>query len=70
MNCVEFQDLIPKERTEFIGQLVHACTSDSKLFQMGERIIKQAIRKGLFDGVVINPIAEVNNISESNNINS
>jgi len=63
MNCPEFQTMIPKERTEYIGSLVHACMSDSKLFAMGERIIKQAIRKGLFEGVVIAPI-EQNNISE------
>ena len=66
MNCVEFQDLIPKERTEFIGELVHACMSDSKLYEMGQKIIRAAIRKGLFDGVTINPIEEIT--PEPNNI--
>jgi len=67
MNCPEFQDLIPKERAEYIGSLAHACMSDSKFFAIGQKIIRQAIRKGIFDGVTINPI-EQNNISEPNNI--
>ena len=59
MNCKEFQDMIPKERTEYIGELIHACMSDSKFFSVGKKIIKDATKMGLFAGVKINPIEEV-----------
>jgi len=55
MNCHEFTNLLPKEKTEYIGSLIHACQSDSKLYEMGLRIIKQATKKGLFEGVSIHP---------------
>ena len=62
-NCGEYLLLTPKERTEYIGMLIHACQSDAKYFEMGQRIIKAATRKGIFEGVTINPI-EQNNINE------
>lgn len=55
MNCNEFQELLPREKTEFIGSLIHACQSDSQLFLRGQNIIKAAQKKGLFDGVAIHP---------------
>ncbi len=61
-NCDNYQQLTPKERTEYIGSLIHACISDERLFRTGEKLIKEAQKKGLFDGVVINPTTEPNNI--------
>lgn len=55
MNCQEYQQLTPLEKSQYIGELVHACISDSKYFKMGQKLIKQAQDKGLFEGVVINP---------------
>lgn len=55
MLCKEFEILTPKERTEYIGQLLHACMNDSGCFQIGEGIIKTGELKGLFIGVQINP---------------
>lgn len=55
MNCPEFQELTPRERTEYIGKLLHAAMSDSKLFERGHLIIDAAEKKGLFTNVKINP---------------
>lgn len=66
MNCKEFQDMIPKERTEYIGELIHACMSDSKFFSVGKKIIKDATKMGIFEGVTINPIEEVPEILNNN----
>lgn len=67
-NCGEYLLLTPKERTEYIGKVLHAVMSDSTLFEAGKMIIRKAERKGLFEGVVIAPatIGE-NNITEPNN---
>ena len=54
-NCKEYQDLLPKEKAEFIGMLVHCVQSDSELFETGQRLIKKAIKKKLFEGIVIHP---------------
>lgn len=64
MNCGEYLLLTPKERTEFIGKIGHACMSDSDLFAMGQLLIRKAERKGLFEGVVIAPAS----IETENNI--
>lgn len=55
MNCPQFQQLTPLEKSTFIGELVHSCISDERFFDLGKKLIKQAHRKGLFDGVKINP---------------
>jgi len=67
MNCAEYQNLTPLEKSQYIGELVHACISDTKYFKMGEKLIKQAQDKGLFEGVVINPPSEVPPITENQN---
>jgi len=62
MNCNEYQNLTPLERTKFIGQLVHASISGSKYFKMATKLIENAHKEGLFNGVVINPeVLEDNN---------
>jgi len=62
MICKSFESLTPLEKSTFIGELVHSCISDERFFDMGKKLIKQAHRKGLFDGVKINPDAQpVNN---------
>lgn len=58
MNCHEYSELTPPEKIEFVGKLVHACLNDSKLYQMGQRIITTAEKKGLYQGVTINPILD------------
>lgn len=55
MLCKEFEALTPKERTEFIGEIVHACMNDSQLFAKGDAIRKAGRMRGLFEGVIINP---------------
>lgn len=55
MNCPEYQILTPKEKTEMIGKLLHAIQSDSTLFLEGSKLIKKAEKKGIFDGIIINP---------------
>lgn len=56
MICEQYQKLTPKERTEYIGQLIHSCMCDAQLFKMGEKIIELAEKRGVLDGVKINPI--------------
>ena len=53
MNCKEYQSLLPQEKTEYIGKLLHSVQSDSKLFEVGQRIIKAATKAKLFEGVEI-----------------
>jgi hypothetical protein len=55
MICDEFEKLTPKEKTEFIGQVVHSIQSDSGLYSMGQEIIRLGKIKGLFEGVTILP---------------
>lgn len=55
MNCQEYQKLTPLEKSNYVGSLIHACISDSKFYAIGEKLIQQAIKKGLFQNVVINP---------------
>jgi len=54
-NCTEFQNLTPRERADYLGELIHSCQSDSVLYELGKKIIRQAKKKGLFEGVVIQP---------------
>lgn len=60
MNGIHYINLTPKEKSEFVGQLVHSCQSDENLFSMGEEIIKLAQRRGLFENVVFNPEQKTN----------
>ena len=55
MLCKEYDQLNSIEKTLFIGQLQHACQSDSELFEMANKIITLAMLKGLFKTVTILP---------------
>jgi hypothetical protein len=55
MICEEFEKLTPKEKTEFIGKVVHAIQSSTKLYLMGKEIIGLGEIQGLFEGVKILP---------------
>lgn len=55
MICKEYKDLSHLEKVTFIGTLVHAVQSDSKLFEMAQGLIEIAKTKGLFDTVTIMP---------------
>lgn len=55
MICPEYNDLSHIEKVTFIGALVHAVQSDSKLFEMAQGLIEIAKAKGIFDTVTIMP---------------
>jgi len=55
MNCENYLMLSNKEKMEMVGKIVHALQSDSETFNKVEMLIKKAERKGLFEGVTINP---------------
>ncbi len=55
MNCINYQTLTPKEKTDFIGKLLHAAQSDNGIFLSCEVLIQEAEQKGIYDGVIINP---------------
>lgn len=61
MLCNEYMRLTPKEKRDYIGELIHAVQSDVEYFEKGLEIILLAYNKGLFDGVTINPILEPKN---------
>lgn len=54
-NCSNYLMLSPKERVEMIGRIVHSLQSDNEIFNKCEMLIDRAERKGLFEGVTINP---------------
>jgi hypothetical protein len=58
MLCPGYQKLLPREKRDYIGELLHAVQSDDELFELGSEIIQVAYRRGIFDGVKINPIDE------------
>lgn len=62
MLCESFFNLIPMEQRDYIGSLVHAVMNDENLFLDGQKLIKKAQKKGLFENVKINPI--INNQNE------
>lgn len=55
MICKQYSELIPIEQRNYIGALVHSVMNDEGLFLEGVKLIKKAEKKGLFDGVLINP---------------
>lgn len=55
MNCTTYQNLTPKEKTEFIGKLVHATQSSEYCYQLGQQLIKVGENQNVFEGVTINP---------------
>lgn len=54
-NCSNYLLLSPKERVEMIGRIVHGLQSDNEIFNKCEMLIQNAEKKGLFEGVTINP---------------
>ena len=58
MNCQSYQSLTPKEKAEFIGQLVHAVQNNNDIFKLGQELIELATLKGLFENVVIMPAGQ------------
>lgn len=69
MNCQEYQQLTPIEKSRYIGSLVHAVISHSDFFTAGQRIIELAGEAGLFEGVEIHPeeIAKTELLSDIDN---
>ena len=55
MICEKYLNMTPLEQRNFIGALVHSVIHDELLFSEGEKLIKKAEKKGLFQGVTINP---------------
>lgn len=58
MNCQSYQNLTPKEKAEFIGQLVHAVQNNDDIFKLGQELIELATIKGMFENVVIMPTGQ------------
>lgn len=59
MICQEYEQMNAIEKRDFVGSLIHSCISDSVLFNKGKKLIAEAEKKGLFEGVKINPTDEV-----------
>ena len=55
MICNKFSELSPLEKVMFIGELTHACMANDEIFEMGQKLIKIGMAKGLFDNVKIMP---------------
>lgn len=62
MICKQFLDMTPLEQSTYMGKIVHAVQNCEQLFLEGEKLIRKAERKGLFNGVKINPLDPPNNI--------
>lgn len=60
--CQSFEDLTPLEKSNYIGSICHLFQSDEDYYQKGLAMIRQATKRGLFEGVKINPIDEANQI--------
>lgn len=57
-NCVQYQSMTPKEKTEFIGKLVHLVQNDETSFSRARGMIIKGEEQGLLDDVVICPTYE------------
>lgn len=55
MNCDKYQKLVPREKSQFIGLLLHAVQNDDEFFELGALIINKAENKGTFENVTILP---------------
>jgi hypothetical protein len=55
MNCKEYQELTPLEKSRLIGSVAHAIMSHSDFFRAGIKIKELAEEAGLFEGVEIHP---------------
>ena len=58
MNCEAYRLLSPKERIDFIGSLVHAVQNNNEVFKSAKELVDYAVRKRMFDDVIINPTTE------------
>jgi hypothetical protein len=54
-NCIQYQNLSPKEKIEFIGKLVHLVQNDETAFSRAVGMILKGDVQGAFDDVKINP---------------
>jgi hypothetical protein len=64
MNCEKFLALDDYAQSQYLAELIHACTNDDTLFLMGQQVIEEGKKNGLFERVKIGHQA-VNN-SEQN----
>lgn len=55
MICKNYETLSPKERTEFIGQLLHAVQNDNRAFNTCKMLVSVSEKLGVFTGIKINP---------------
>jgi hypothetical protein len=53
--CKQFENLTVIEKRDFIGSLSHCAMNDEICFEMAARVINYAQKKGVLDGVLINP---------------
>lgn len=67
--CTQYMELTPKERTEYIGKLLHSVQSSNELFMAGKRLIDKGERLGLYEGITINP-APIQTGNETRNDNN
>jgi hypothetical protein len=66
--CESFSALIPIEQRNYVGSIIHCVMNDEGLYKEGLKLIKKGERLGLFRGIIINPIEEINNSDTPNNI--
>lgn len=59
MLCTEYFELTSVEKVKFIGELIHACQSNTSLYKTGKNIIEVAKENGIFDGVEILPPKDI-----------
>ena len=53
--CKEYEVLSDIERAIYMGKVVHCIQSNSKMFEIGQRIIRMCEKDGIFDGVKFMP---------------
>lgn len=58
MLCESFLNLNPLEQSTYIGKIVHLVSHDEQFYNEGLKLLKRGERKGIFNGVIINPINE------------
>lgn len=56
MICSKFNELTVPEKTTAIGEMIHGFQNDNECFIAIMDIIQDAKERGVFAGVVINPL--------------
>lgn len=56
--CSLYEQMTHREKTEFVGKLLHACQSSNLLLKEAQKLIKIAEESGLLDDVIILPVGE------------